>query len=263
MNWHWLFEILEREVPSERIVLANPFKTRIIAEAQIKTDKVDARILADLLRGRLVSSVHIAGRETRQIKEVLRQRCFFVRQRTMLRNRIHRLLGGQHEVKLPQCSDLFGRKGLGFLERLELPAPTRLLLTQQLTLLKELAARIREDQKALDGLLEQSPALQHVRSLPGMGPILAAVVVTEIDSSSASPRLRSFAVTPACVLPPAAAEVRLFKANCYHIATNGFAGPSSRPPGLPSVARPISGTSTNASERLARSPTSQSWPPHV
>jgi transposase len=52
MNWHWLFEILEREVPSERIVLANPFKTRIIAEAQIKTDKVDARILADLLRGK-------------------------------------------------------------------------------------------------------------------------------------------------------------------------------------------------------------------
>ena len=76
MNWHWLFEILERELPSERIVLANPFKTRIIAEAQIKTDKVDARILADLLRGKLVPSVHIVGRETRQIKEVLRQRCF-------------------------------------------------------------------------------------------------------------------------------------------------------------------------------------------
>ena len=181
MNWHWLFEILEREVPSERIVLANPFKTRIIAEAQIKTDKVDARILADLLRGRLVSSVHIAGRETRQIREVLRQRCFFVRQRTMLRNRIHRLLGGQHEVKLPQCSDLFGHKGVGFLERLELPAPARLLLIQQLTLLKELAVRIREDEKTLEGLLEQSLALQHVRSLPGMGPILAAVVVSEID----------------------------------------------------------------------------------
>ena len=64
----------------------------------------------------------LPGRETRRIREVLRQRCFFVRQRRrMLRNRIHRLLGGQHEVKLPQCSDLFGRKGLGFLERLELP----------------------------------------------------------------------------------------------------------------------------------------------
>ena len=71
----------------------------------------------------------------------------------MLRNRIHRLLGGQHEVKLPQCSDLFGHKGLGFLERLELPAPARLLLIQQLTLLKELAVRIREDEKTLEGLL--------------------------------------------------------------------------------------------------------------
>ena len=56
MNWHWLFEILERELSPERIVLANPFKTRIIAEAQIKTDKVDARILAELLRGKLVPS---------------------------------------------------------------------------------------------------------------------------------------------------------------------------------------------------------------
>jgi transposase len=72
----------------------------IFAEAQIKTDKVDARILADLLRGRLVFSVHIAGRETRQIREVLRQRCFFVRQRTMLRNRIHRLLGGQRRTEV-------------------------------------------------------------------------------------------------------------------------------------------------------------------
>jgi hypothetical protein len=42
------------------------FKTRIIAEAQIKTDKVDARILADLLRGKLVPSVRIVGRGSRQ-----------------------------------------------------------------------------------------------------------------------------------------------------------------------------------------------------
>ena len=62
MNWHWLLEILEEAMPREDIVLANPFKTRIIAEAQIKTDKVDARILADLLRGNLIARVHIVGR---------------------------------------------------------------------------------------------------------------------------------------------------------------------------------------------------------
>ena len=112
MNWGWLYEILEQEVEEGNIVLANPYKTRIIAEAQVKTDKVDAHILAQLLRANLVSGSHIASKPTRECKEVLRQRCFFVRQRTMLRNRIHRLLGGQHGLKLPQCSDLFGRKGM-------------------------------------------------------------------------------------------------------------------------------------------------------
>ena len=91
MNWHWLYEILEQAMPEEDLVLANPYKTRIIAEAQVKTDKEDARILAQLLRADFVSPVHIPCKATRQRKAVLRQRCFFVRQRTILRNRIHRL----------------------------------------------------------------------------------------------------------------------------------------------------------------------------
>jgi transposase len=74
MNWHWLYEALEQSIPGERITLTNAYKTRIIAEAQVKTDKIDARILALLLRTGLVSSVHIPCKETRQRKEVLRQR---------------------------------------------------------------------------------------------------------------------------------------------------------------------------------------------
>ncbi len=105
----------------------------------------------------MISSVHIPSRETREIKNVLRQRCFFVRQRTMLRNRIHRLLGGKHELKLPQCSDLFGKKGLSFLEKLQLPEPAGMLLTQQLALHNELVARIRQDETALKDLMSQSP----------------------------------------------------------------------------------------------------------
>jgi len=109
----------------------------------------------------------------------LRQRCFFVRQRTMLRNRIHRLLGAQHDLKLPVCSDLFGKKGMGFLEKLELPAPAGLLLKQQLEMLKNVQLRIKEDEKALEAMMSTTPAQQHVLSIPGMGPILASVVVSE------------------------------------------------------------------------------------
>ena len=263
MNWHWLFEILERELSPERIVLANPFKTRIIAEAQIKTDKVDARILADLLRGRLISSVHVFGRETRQIKEVLRQRCFFVRQRTMLRNRIHRLLGAQHEVKLPQCSDLFGRKGLSFLEKLELPAPARLLLTQQLALLKELAVRIHEDEKALEGLLEESPALNYVRSLPGMGPILAAVVVTEIDGIERFPSAQKLCGYAGLCPSTHSSGGKTFQGKLLRHCNKWLRWAFVEAAWVALVARPTSGTSTNASEPLARSPASPSWPPRV
>ncbi|MGI8425326.1 MAG: IS110 family transposase [Actinomycetota bacterium] len=181
MNWHWLYELLEREVPAEDILLANPFKTRLIAEAQVKTDKVDAHILAQLLRFDWIPQVHIPAKETRQRKEVLRQRCYFVRHRTMLRNRIHRLLGGQHDLKLPQVSDLFGKKGMSFLERLELPAPAGLLLKQQLEMLRTVQMRIKEDEVALEAMIEQTPAYRRLLTLPGMGPILAAVVSSEID----------------------------------------------------------------------------------
>lgn len=184
MNWHWLYEVLEQSMPSQHLMLANPFKTRIIAEAQVKTDRIDARILALLLRAGLISAVHIPCKETRQRKEVLRQRCFFVRQRTMLRNRIHRLLGAQHDLKLPQCSDLFGRKGMGFLEKLELAAPAGLLLKQQLDMLKNVQTRIKEDEAALEQMMSTTDSQKRVLSLPGMGPILAAVVVSEIDDIS-------------------------------------------------------------------------------
>ena len=96
MNWGWLHEILEEIAGIERIVLANPLHVRLIAAAQVKTDKVDARKLAQLLRAGLLPASHIPDRATRLRKEVLRQRTFWVRQRTKVRNRIHRLLGRQH-----------------------------------------------------------------------------------------------------------------------------------------------------------------------
>ncbi|MCO5069481.1 MAG: transposase [Kiritimatiellae bacterium] len=76
MNWGWLHEILEAIAGIERIVMANPLHVRLIAAAQVKTDKVDARKLATLLRANLLPASHIPDRATRMRKEVLRQRTF-------------------------------------------------------------------------------------------------------------------------------------------------------------------------------------------
>lgn len=181
MNWHYLYEILEEIECIDEIVLAHPYKTRIIAEAQVKTDKVDAKMLARLLRGGLIARAHVSSKEARRRKELLRQRTCWVKMRTRIRNRTHRLLGWQHDLELPQCSDLFGRKGMSFLSKLELADPAGLLLAQNLEALQELAPKIKEDEKALREEFKEDRDIQLLQSIPGIGPIIAAVIASEID----------------------------------------------------------------------------------
>ncbi len=111
MNWGYLYDLLHEIEQVADVTIAHPFKTRIIAEAQVKTDKLDARWLAELHRVGLIAESHASSQDARRRKELLRQRCFFVRQRTSIRNRVHNLLGAQRDLKMPQVSDIFGKKG--------------------------------------------------------------------------------------------------------------------------------------------------------
>jgi transposase len=66
------------EIPNvASVVLAHPFKTRLIADAQIKTDRLDARALATLLRGNLVATVHAPDAANRSRKHVIDSGCFW------------------------------------------------------------------------------------------------------------------------------------------------------------------------------------------
>lgn len=179
-NWQRIYELLEEIEPIEEIVVSNPWKTRLIADAQIKTDKLDAQALATLLRGNLVARIHVPSRAVRLRKEELRQRLYWARLRTRIRNRIHALLDRQRELELPQCRDLFGARGKGFLRRLELPEPEGMLLREDLALLETLDQQIKAQQKRIAASGEHDPATRHLLSIPGLGPILAAVIAAEI-----------------------------------------------------------------------------------
>lgn len=74
------------------VKLANPLKTRAIAEATIKTDKIDARTLAHLLRTDMVCECYVAPSQTRSDRLLLRHRTSLVQDRTRVANRIHNLL---------------------------------------------------------------------------------------------------------------------------------------------------------------------------
>ena len=73
-NWATLYDLLEETKGVAKVVLSNPAKNRIIADAQIKNDRVDAKALATLLRGNFVSTVHVPGKAVRQKKHTVRQR---------------------------------------------------------------------------------------------------------------------------------------------------------------------------------------------
>jgi len=175
-NWGLIHDELEELEQVEEVVVAHPHKTRLIADAQIKTDRLDAKALGTLLRGNLVARAHVLRRETRARKNLLRQRLYWARFRTMLRNRIHALLDRQCELELPQCSDLFGARGLSFLRRLELPELDSTLLGEQLTLHDLIAQQMKAQKKRIAAEFGQEPMHRHLLSVSGIGVTLAAVI---------------------------------------------------------------------------------------
>jgi len=183
-NWSWLYEILEKISNVASITLANPYKVRLIAEAQIKTDKISSRTLAMLLRVGVIPACHIPDRKTRDRKEVLRQRAYWVKLRTAVRSRIHSLIGKQHDVAMPQVSDLFGRKGKTALEKAVLPEPDAMILKQNLEMLDELDEVIQGDEKSIRQEGQTDRAVEILSSLPGVGLILGSILAVETDGIS-------------------------------------------------------------------------------
>lgn len=181
LNWPWLYEVLEGIQEVQSITVANPHKVRLIAEAQIKTDKIDARKLAMLLRLGVIPACHIPDRKTRDRKEVLRQRAYWVRQRTGIRNRIHKIIWKQHGLQMPQVSDLFGKKGMEALRKAVLPDPDAMLMEQNIMMLEHLNEVIKKDEERIRQYGQPDRAVEVLASLPGVGLIVGSIIATETD----------------------------------------------------------------------------------
>jgi transposase len=179
-TWGVMFDLLEELPEVQAVKLAHPLKVRAIAEAKIKTDKIDARTLAQLLRADLIPAAYIPGKETRHFKEMVRQRVFLVRTRSRLKNRIHVLLDRVH-IPLPSVTDLFGKRGTDYLKKLKLPGVDGEILREDLKLLEALNELIKEAEGEIGKLLGKDPRVERLLTIPGVGPILAVVIALEID----------------------------------------------------------------------------------
>lgn len=208
-NWGWLYDLLGRTEGVGEVVLAHPYKTRLIAEAQIKTDHLDAQILAKLLRGDLIAQSHAPSAMTRARKHLLRQRLFFVRVRTMLRNRMHAILDRQHNLERPQLKNFFSRRGQTWIENVQLPcADDQPLLKQDLEVAKVLEDKIKE----LDRVIGKTQSTEEklLESIPGIGPLFSSVIATEIDGIKRFPSSAKLAAYAGVVPTTHASGGRVF-----------------------------------------------------
>src|SRR2546429_3112607 len=109
-GWEWLADVLQDA--GYELHLAHPMRTKAIASARVKTDAVDARTLAHLLRADLLPEAYIAPRELRDLRDLLRHRVVLTRMRSALKNRVHALLARQGIQR--EHADLFGKSGRAF-----------------------------------------------------------------------------------------------------------------------------------------------------
>jgi transposase len=153
-----------------------------------KTDRLDARRLAELGRLDLVPEIWLADPQTRAARELARFRLHLVRQRTMLKNRIHQTLISDGVPRVH--SDLFGRAGRASLERLQLPQPWQQHVRVSLTLIDHLDEEISELERSLRQVGGEHPYLPLLLSAPGIGWVLGFTIASEIGTIERFPTPR-------------------------------------------------------------------------
>jgi transposase len=180
-NWPVMYDWLEELV--EEVTLAHPAKVRVIAEAKVKTDRIDSRMLAQLLRADLIPTAYVPGRVTQEQRRKLRQRMFLVRLRTMLKNRIHILLDRHPELSATaqSFSDLFGKAGRAWLAQVLVPGMDEELLREDLELLQFIEQRIKASDGWVAQLAETDARAKLLATLPGIGNFLSVLLAVEID----------------------------------------------------------------------------------
>jgi len=172
------------EEGTEKVVLAHPKQVKAIAAARVKTDKIDATILAHLARADLLPTAYAPPVEIRELRDLVRHRSKLVRERTRHKNRIHTILS-RYNLHSP-CTDLFGKKGRAFLEKIKnkLSTTHQLMLDNYLSLIDTLNERIKSVNKVIQSRVKYDLLTKILTSMPGVGIYSAAIIMAEIGEIS-------------------------------------------------------------------------------
>lgn len=166
---------------ANHVTVAHPGQLRLIFRSKRKNDRTDARKLAMLLLMDQVPAVHVPAADVREWRSLIEMRHRQVAKRVRTKNGLRALLR-THGMSAPHRTQLWTKKGLAWLQSLELPSD-RVMLQRDLLLeeLSMLTNTIRRIESALEKIASSHPGVALLRTIPGVGIRTAEAVVAYVD----------------------------------------------------------------------------------
>lgn len=171
--WEFVYEIIEEKGYS--VKLAHPLKVRAIAEASVKTDKVDARTLAKLLRLDMVPESYVPSREIRDLRRLTRLRSYLTQTNTGLKNRTHAELLSRGIRRPDDLVTPFTQKSNAWMRSLDIPG-----VDVQLNMVEAVQGQIALVNEMIRKEFDRREEVRNLTSIPGIGIYSALVIFAEI-----------------------------------------------------------------------------------
>ena len=172
-GWRWVSQQLEDV--GMKVHIAQPRKIQLIAKSTKKTDDEDSRTLANLLHSGFFPEAHKSKEEIYQLRLLLRERTFIVRQRTSVKNRIHGIATTQGLHHIAGGNPLFKRGKAGIMEG------ENFVLKELHRLDEELENRIKPFDEKLQKEFKKYPEALILQTIPGVGVVTALTIISEVD----------------------------------------------------------------------------------
>lgn len=179
-----------RDNSKAHVIVSNPIKTKVIAEARIKTDKIDARVLAELARVSYLPEVWLPDPDTEGLRQFITDRTSLVRRRTECKNTIHSIL--HRNLVRESHSDLYGKAGREWLESVisgegtSVPVPQldRLRIGSLLNEVDRIDALVEDLESVIASYIAVRPTLKdqldRLMSVPGINLVTGAGILATI-----------------------------------------------------------------------------------
>ncbi|GJE53410.1 hypothetical protein GOFOIKOB_6489 [Methylobacterium tardum] len=162
-----------------RVVIANPRQVRLIAEARIKTDVIDATVLARLYASGFLPEVWIADQATLGLRRQVTRRTQIVRQRTRLKAIVQSIL---HAHLVPPCphADLFGPRGRTWLLAQPVPPDESDAITRHLREYDRLSEDLKIVERELARAARTDANVTRLMTIPGVDMVVAVGLIAAI-----------------------------------------------------------------------------------